>query len=263
MDIEAELRFTVDTVAKALAAAEWVGPAAAPRVRTVVTVEPDEVEDVRAPLLAGEPVPDAIGRLWRPTVVSDSSAGDDGSYQMVLDWETVEVVATAVEFEGLVLRPTSYDEDSSDDAMTVTVRATVPSDTAERIWALEATQPGYFPVVRRGVAEDPTAMRIDRVIWQRAGTSDGDVAVEVLLVNEAFDVQQSGVSGALFHEPEMTQVLGLALDTAGRTDALLAELVAAGGLDQSAAGRVRDAGATARTARRHELFEVDDLSRCE
>jgi hypothetical protein len=151
VDIEAELRFTVDTVAKALAAAEWVGPAAAPRVRTVVTVEPDEVEDVRAPLLAGEPVPDAIGRLWRPTVVSDSSAGDDGSYQMVLDWETVEVVATAVEFEGLVLRPTSYDEDSSDDAMTVTVRATVPSDTAERIWALEATQPGYFPVVRQGL----------------------------------------------------------------------------------------------------------------
>ena len=104
-------------------------------------------------------------------------------------------------------------------------------------------------------------MRIDRVIWQRAGTSDGDVAVEVLLVNEAFDVQQSGVSGALFHEPEMTQVLGLALDAAGRTDALLAELVAAGGLDQSAAGRVRDAGATARTARCHELFEVDDLLR--
>ena len=137
----------------------------------------------------------------------------------------------------------------------------VPADTAERIWALEATQPGYFPVICRGVAEDPTAMRIDRVIWQRAGA--GDVAVEVLLVNEAFDAQQPRVSGGLFHEPEMTQVLGLALDTAGRTDALLAERIAAGVLDQTAAGRVRDAGAMARTTRRHELFEVDDLSRCE
>ena len=182
-----------------------------------------------------------------------------------LDHEQQAGQVPAVEFEGLVLRPTSYDEDSSDDAMTVTVRAMVPADTAERIWALEATQPGYFPVIRRGVAEDPTAMRIDRVIWQRAGAGagGGDVAVEVLLVNEAFDVQQSVVFGALFREPEMTQVLGLALDAAGRTDALLAELVAAGVLDQSAAGRVRDAGATARTARRHELFEADDLSRYE
>ncbi len=143
----------------------------------------------------------------------------------------------------------------------------VPADTAERIWALEATQPGYFPVICRGVAEDPTAIRIDRVIWQRAGAGAGagagDVAVEVLLVNEAFDAQQPRVSGGLFHEPEMTQVLGLALDTAGRTDALLAERIAADVLDQTAAGRVRDAGAMARTTRRHKLFEVDDLSRCE
>jgi hypothetical protein len=230
--------------------AEQTGTATSPHtgrelrlLRTELTCTADEAEVIHD-LLDARPLDDEEGVSWEGRVPTESYS-NGGPHTLVITWVEQEGAPSAdsVEFEGLTLRPTRYEEHDWDGTIAITLEATHMADEAELLRGLEAARHDesgrYWPVIRHGVSEEPRRMRLGRVLWQQNGDQ---IDHQITLVDEAYDARDNASSWVGMHgEPELGHVIDLASSLTGQLDALLRELEAAGTLEAEALERIREA----------------------
>lgn len=232
-------------------------------LKTEVTVSPAYAAVVKA-FLASVPATDAEGARWTGNLDVESYT-NNGPHRLAITWtESEDVRADIVEFEGLALTPIRYEEQANDDgSIMIAFQATLTQDETERLRSLVSTnRPSarYWPVVRRGVSDDPRSMRLGRVLWEQL--DDGHLGHHITLVDEAFDAsdERNALLG-LAGEPMVSNLVSRLSSLLAQFDTLLAELEASGHLTPDATERIRASGESLGPDRRHGFFEVSDLSK--
>jgi hypothetical protein len=231
------------------------------RLSTEITVPAARARAI-ATLLEAQPLVDEDGNEWSGRIESESYGEVQGLHHLKIGWEEQErVQANAIEFEGLSLKPSRYEERADDDGVAISLRARLTPAETEKVRDLQqrpSTEDElYFPVVRRGVSDEPRRMRFGRVLWQ--ALEDGNADYDITLVDESLDKEPRSGFGAI-GEPHTGHLLNAVEQLLGERDALLDALKSAGVLDDAAVERVHQAGAHAVGKRRYRFYQVDDLS---
>ena len=230
---------------------------------TQVTISPPDAELVKA-FLATAPVTAGDGSVWTGNIDMESYT-NDGPHSLTITWkESEQIMAETVEFEGLVLTPTRYEERENEDAtICAAFRATLTKDETDTLRSLaspSANDRRYFIVVRRGVSDDPRSMRLGRVLWQQH--DDGTIGNDITLVDEAFDASDdSNAMLVLGGEPMVSNLVRQVSSLLVQFETLIAELESAGVVAPEALERIRASAETLAPDRRHIFFEVADLSK--
>lgn len=230
---------------------------------TNVEVVPHQVDMVKR-LIESSPIADSDGTLWSGQLTVESFQ-DDGPHSLTITWEeTEEVRADVVEFEGLSLQPTKYEEhENGDGSIAVSFQAVLTAEETEKLRALMPSKRSsvlYWPVIRRGVSDEPRQMRLGRVLWQQL--PDGTIGHDITLADEAFDQSDGsapflGIAG----EPMVSTLVVRVSDLLVQFQALIAELEATGALPTEALERIRASAESLGPAQRHAFYEVADLSK--
>lgn len=233
------------------------------KLETTLTVLP-QAADLTRELLSSPQLTASDGTFWSGNIASESYT-NQGPHSLLIQWTECEHInATSVEFEGLVLTPTSYDEQANGESgsITISLRAKLSSTDASVVRPLMASHdPGalYWQVIRRGVSDQPRRMRLGRVLWQQC--SDGTIDHAITLVDESFDLaDKSPGLRLLAGEPQMSWLINKVSVLSIQLELLLAELASGQHLDQGAVEKIRDSSLKQARDRRYEFFEVDDLS---
>jgi len=229
---------------------------------TQVTISPTDADLVKA-FLATAPVTAADGSSWTGKIDMESYT-DDGPHSLTISWkETEQLMADAVEFEGLTLTPTRYEErENEDGTICVAFQARLTQEDTGTLRSL--VSPGhpdrYFMVVRRGVSDDRRSMRLGRILWQQL--DDGAIGNDVTLVDEAFDASDhNNAVLALAGEPAVSNLVRQVSSLLVQFETLIAELESAGVVAPEVIERIRASAETLTPSRRHVFFEVADLSK--
>lgn len=228
---------------------------------TQVAVAPPTADLVKA-FLATAPVTAADGSSWSGKIDMESYT-DGGPHSLTITWkETEQLMADTVEFEGLTLTPTRYEErENEDGTICVTFQAILTQEETRTLRSLVSTDASerYFMVLRRGVSDDPRSMRLGRVLWQQL--DDGAVANDITLVDEAFDASGDNTMLVLGGEPQMSNLVRQVSSLIVQFESMIAELESAGVVAPEAIERIRASAETLAPSRRHIFFEVADLSK--
>jgi hypothetical protein len=211
------------------------------------------------------PVQDDDGTHWTAGIETETFS-DGGPHHFGIHWTEVEELhATSVEFQGLVLTPSYYSEAAADEgALSIMLEATLtPTETqALRDLQIAHSRGGslYWPVVRRGVSDEPRDMRLGRVLWSLRDT--GEIDHQITLVDEAIDRGTPPTTALVMAgEPQISHLATTVAGIVKGYETLLETLTQTGVLDQLALQRIRSAEADARTERLYRFYEVDDISR--
>jgi hypothetical protein len=235
------------------------------KLKTEVTVSPQDAALVKE-FLATSPVADSEDSLWSGNLDVESFT-NDGPHNLTITWsESEHLHAGTIEFEGLTLAPiaTHYEERLNEDgSIVVAFQATLTQEETDRLSSLvpaKRSEVRYWPVIRRGVSDEPRSMRLGRVLWQPL--DDGKIGHDITLVDEAFDSSDTpnaflGLAG----EPQVGNLIHQVSALLVQFETLLAELEAAGAVAEEAIERVRASAGTLGAVRRHIFFEVSDLSK--
>ncbi len=153
--------------------------------------------------------------------------------------EVEDIACEAVVLGGSVeLAPDEYRERIRQDTIIVEFTATTSGGDTEAFEALLGQdRPHYFPVVRRGVQDEPLRMRFGRCLYQNK--DDGSRRHRVVLVQDDYDEQEKPPFRG-FNEPEMRRVQDAVVVLQQTVDALVDRLVAAGALPAESAADVRE-----------------------
>ena len=236
------------------------------RLRTLstqVTLSPPDSELVKA-FVATAPVTAGDGSVWTANIDMESYT-NHGPHSLTITWkETEQLMAETVEFGGLALTPTRYEErENEDGTICVAFQARLTQGETDTLRALalpSANDRPYFMVVRRGVSDDPRSMRLGRVLWQQF--DDGTIGNHITLVDEAFDASDdSNAVFALAGEPQVGNLVRQVSSLLVQFETLIAELESAGVVAPGTVQRIRAAAETLAPDRRHIFFEVADLSK--
>ena len=230
---------------------------------THVTLSPPDSELVKA-FLATAPVTAGDGSVWTSNIDMESYT-NDGPHSLAITWEEKELlIAETVEFEGLALAPTRYEErENEDGTISVAFQARLTQGETDTLRSLASPRTNdrlYFKVVRRGVCDDRRSMRLGRVLWQQC--DDRTIGHHITLVDEAFDARdEANAVFALAGEPQVGNLVGQVSSLLVQFEILMAELESAGVVAPGSVQRIRAAAGTLAPDRRHIFFEVADLSK--
>lgn len=186
--------------------------------------------------------------------------------------EVEEIHAERLEFLGLTLTPSHYDEREAskaagDDRPLMIVAEVAPSaedsETLERYFIEEklgnegeATQ--YFDLRRIGVQEESLQVRFGRCLWQR-GEGGGRRHLLVFVGAEGDDEQTlRGYVG--LDEPRASNAARVALQGREIAEAIIEEIALGDLLTPEALERIRQRGESAWDKRFRDLSETSDLS---
>jgi hypothetical protein len=174
------------------------------------------------------------------------------------------LAADTIEFEGLALSPTRYEErENEDGTICIAFQARFTKEETETLRTLvsrSASDVQYFMVVRRGISDDSRSMRLGRILWQQF--ENGSIGNDVTLVDEAFDASQTdNTVFALAGEPQVGNLMHQLSSLIVQFESLIAELESAGVVVPEAGERIREFAETQVPDRRHLFFEVADLSK--
>jgi hypothetical protein len=207
------------------------------------------------------------GTRWVVASHSYSDASGWQTWRYSVDLRQVEHLrAESLEFLGLRLVPSHYEERADRDGPIVITAQVAPSaeeDEAleqhiveQRRLAFEAGE--YFDLRRAGVQDRPLQVRFGRCLWQ---AGDGG-ARQHLLVFVSADGDDDDLRGGLLNinEPRLSNAARIALQGREIADALLEELQLAGVLSPDALERIRRRGESAWDRRSRDFAEADDLS---
>jgi hypothetical protein len=235
------------------------------KLMTTVTLEPMDAARVKE-FLATAPVMDSGGSLWTGSLDTEAYS-NGGPHNLTITWSESEILrAEMVEFAGLSLRPLApkYEEHvNTDGSIGINFQAALTKEETERLRSLSTatrTEVQYWPVIRRGITDEPRSMRLGRVLWQ--SLDSGQIAHDITLVDEAFDSSEaSNAFLALGGEPRVGNLIREVSSLIVQFEALLAELEATAAITPEAIQRVRASADALGALRAHIFFEVDDLSR--
>lgn len=235
------------------------------RLETVLTVSHEDADRIRE-FLGIATMTDSDGSLWSAKLDMEAYT-DDGPHSLTITFsESERLHADRVEFEGLSLTPTAtrYEEHlNQDGSIGITFQSILTKEETDRLRSLHSAigpEARYWPVIRRGITDEPRRMRLGRVIWQPL--HNGTIGHDITLVDEAFDTTEgSSALLGLAGEPQVGNLIGQVSELLVQFEVLLAELRAAGAVGPEAIERVRASASTLGAARHHIFFEVADLSR--
>jgi hypothetical protein len=216
-------------------------------------------------LLATPRLVDADGSEWSGRLELESFGEVQGLHTLRILWEELEhLQASAVEFQGLSLHPSKYEERVEDRGVVISFHARLTAAETDQVrqlqWNLKRDSAMYFPVVRHGISDEPRPMRFGRVLWQ--ALEDGSTDHQITLVDESLDDQPPSPF-ALIGEPQTGHLLSAVEQLLVERDALMEALMGAGALDEETIDGIREAGVDARGSRRYRFYQVDDLSHWE
>jgi hypothetical protein len=171
----------------------------------------------------------------------------------------MEAEHPALEIEGITepLVPYAYEEDVSDDALTISARVRVSPTVGQALrslWSESRAANRYLNVTRVGRDSQPREMRFGQPFWSR---HDDHEKHEVILVDRAYD--KEGQQQRWPTAPEQRKETGQVIQLLEQMDALLGLLVQRGRLSQQDADRVRDVPEGRKYERLLEFKRVDDL----
>lgn len=216
-------------------------------------------DDVLAALAAGKVTARmADGPTFKVTSRSHSYQQDSPFTTFTVSLDEVEDLACeAVVLDGSVeLAPDKYRERFDHNAVIVELTGTTSGGETETLEALLAhDRPHYFPVVRRGVQEEPLRMRFGRCLYQ--DNDDGFRRHRVVLVQDTFDEgEEPPFKG--FNQPEMGRVLDAVVQLQQTVEALVDGLVAAGTLPPDAAAGIRERSQEVRRSALRQFDRTED-----
>jgi hypothetical protein len=215
------------------------------------------------------PLEDEGGTLW---IVKNHSRSNvnGGAWRVSVTLAEVEALeAERLEFAGLSLPPSFYNEraSTSDDVLVITAElAPGPDEEAlleqlitEDKLAQSGDEVTYFPLRRVGISDEPISVRFGRCLWQ--ATANGARRHLVVFVSQQGDTAETRRRVGLFaNEPRSSNAARIAMQGREVAQAILDELDLAGVLSPEALERVRARGAEAWDRRFRDLAEVDDLT---
>jgi len=232
------------------------------RLEVELVVKSEEVEEqLRAALEVASEVPvclvadsgDADG-LWM--VGERSSSYRDGVpiYHHVLElteWE--EIKASALELAGLSLEPYAYSESFDGEALIVTARVIIDRDQQDALFSHEGGR--YFPVVRRGLSEEPRLMRMGSCLWSREQQT---IKQELVLVDRAYDEDEHHLRHGL-DEPSRSHLEEMALEDGELLCTLCDLLAESGAVSSEDLARLTPTLGKVRNRDSREFLRVMDL----
>lgn len=183
--------------------------------------------------------------------------------------EVEEVRAERLEFLGLVLSPSHYDErEASGNDVLMIVAEVAPSledsealerHITEQRLRNDGETAHYFGLRRVGVQDEPLQVRFGRCLWQK---SEGGARRHLLVfvAADGDDDVQARRKFVGFDEPRSSNAARLALQGREVTEAIIEEIALAELLTPEALDRIRRRGETAWDRRFRDLNETSDLS---
>jgi hypothetical protein len=154
--------------------------------------------------------------VWKKRELSHSYTQGRPAYDVV--WELSEVEILDIEtliLKDFEVKPYFYLEEIRDNCLFVTALVKLTLDEFEQLKAIYFGEI-YFPVIRRGINDDPKEMRFCKIIWSK---DEEIIKFKIYLVDKQYDAGRGGSLG-LF-EPEMSNVKSM---LAGNTERLAALL---------------------------------------
>ena len=148
-----------------------------------------------------------------------------------------------------VVQPYVYTEELDGSALIITARVEIDSATNERLRKLE----GYFPVIRKGIQDEPRSMRFGVNLWSEDGEKR---KVQITLVEEIYDKEKKERS---ILQPEFGNVSALLARTHLRMKYLMNTLKAKGILADEEISQILDVSDTDRREQNEEFYRVKDL----
>lgn len=208
------------------------------------------------------------GTRWVVGSHSHSNVNGRGRRFTVALREVEEVRAESLEFLGLTLAPSHYDEhEASGDDTLIIVAEVAPSfedsealerHILEQKLRNEGETTHYFDLRRIGVQDEPLQVRFGRCLWQK-GEGGARRHLLVFVAAEGDDEQtRRGYVG--FDEPRGTNAARMALQGREIAEAIIEEIALADLLTPGALERIRQRGESAWDKRFRDLSETNDLS---
>jgi hypothetical protein len=126
-------------------------------------------------------IAEAEGKKWK--ITEPSYNYQDGSPITRFNWKLREVEdwqVTQLVLGDWGLTPYKYHEEFDGDALIAQARVELTADEYEKLFAM----PKYFPVVRKGIDDEPREMRFGQLLWSQSGDK---YRVELYLVEKKHD----------------------------------------------------------------------------
>lgn len=161
-----------------------------------------------------------------------------------------KVVPTAIDFEGLLLRPTRYADRSDEDGKAINFQATLTPTETEKLRALQLARGLFWPVSIDGSAA--LTMRLGAVYWQRR--DDGNIDHDITLVSDDWDAKSAPFL-FLGGEPQVGRLMRAVANLSAQVEVLR------DAADPRIAELARRTGTEAERTGLYVFNEVEDLSR--
>lgn len=107
-----------------------------------------------------------------------------GRREQIYKWtltETEELKLESLELGDVVLKPYKFEEEVQNGLLRIEARVEINPSTREKLSELAQ----YFPVVRRGISDEPLSMRFGQPLW--SATSSENTKHRYVLVEERYD----------------------------------------------------------------------------
>jgi hypothetical protein len=197
-------------------------------------------------------IAEAEGKKWK--ITEPSYSYQDGSPIARFNWKLREVEdwhVTQLLLDGWGLTPYKYHEEFDGDALIAQARVELTADEYEKLFAM----PKYFPVVRKGIDDEPREMRFGQTLWSQSGDK---YRVELYLVEKKHDEKDHG--HGLF-EPQFSNDARRIAYSAILLDRLIHSLVTKGIMSDEESRTLKDVSDEEIRRETEKRNRVDDLDK--
>jgi hypothetical protein len=161
-----------------------------------------------------------------------------------------KLMTESLKLGDMAVHPYRYMETISQDALVLTIRATVDATTLQTLRAL----PLYFPVVREGISDEPRSMRFGAVIWSSA--DEQEFKIQATIVEEKYDAKGNQHS---FLEPMLGNLMKSVSSTNARFKTLVQILLSKGLITEEEKANIVEVSDEELRRRNYEFDRVVDV----
>ncbi len=122
------------------------------------------------------------------TIAQNMHSFTVGRREQLYKWtltEKEDLKLETLELGEVVLNPYKFEEEIQNGSLIINARVEVDALTQDAL----RTLPKYFPVIRRGISDEPRSMRFGQPLWSE--TESGNTKQRYVLVEESYDATPS------------------------------------------------------------------------
>jgi hypothetical protein len=163
-----------------------------------------------------------------------------------------ELNLESLQIADLTVNPYKYREEFSQDSLICNFCFDIDAETYKNVRNL----PLYFPVVRKGISDEPRTMRFGQVLW--ASEDEQKYRIRTTLVEESYDKSRIGHG---FFEPMLTNMMEQLVVTTLRLTKLLDLLESKGLVSEEEKKNVFEVPDSERKDRRELFYQIRDFDK--